>query len=78
MDHKSNRDEELTRLGWTRRFSASEPRLTEAAEQYRELGLEVLLEPVNVCPADGSCTSCFGQSPEMLKIIYTRPGREED
>ncbi|MFH1138355.1 MAG: hypothetical protein V1816_19960 [Pseudomonadota bacterium] len=76
MEHRSIRDRELGEQGWIRQFSASEPRLTEAVEQYRELGFEVLLEPVDLCPADGDCASCLGAAPEFVKVIYTRSGGE--
>ncbi|MEW6266944.1 MAG: hypothetical protein AB1641_28050 [Thermodesulfobacteriota bacterium] len=73
MEHKSPRDAELTGQGWTRQFSASEPRLGEAVESYQELGLEVLTEPVDIRPGDGTCTSCLLANPEFVKVIYTRP-----
>jgi len=54
-----------------------EPRLSEAVEQYRSLGFEVHLEPVDpaACAGNGGCAACF-QEPavaEKLKIIFTRP-----
>jgi hypothetical protein len=45
--------------------------------QYRELGLEVLLEPVDTCPSDGTCTACLAENPEFVKVIYTRPGPDD-
>ncbi len=72
MDHKSPREKELISKGWTRCFSASEPRLSEAVENYRQLGCEVILEPVDLCPGDDSCTSCLEQNPEWVRVIYTR------
>lgn len=78
MDPKSPRDEELISRGWSRQFSASEPRLSEAIENYREIGFEVLIEPVDTCPQDGSCTACFAENPESLKVIYTRPVNDEE
>ena len=73
MEHRSPNDADLLASGWTRQFSASEPRLSEAVEAYREIGLEVKLEPVDVCPSDGTCVACFAENPESLKVIYTRP-----
>ena len=78
MDHRSPRDRDLVAGGWTRQFSASEPRLSEAVEAYGEMGLEVRLEPVDTCPSDGTCTACFADNPEFLKVIYTRPARDDD
>lgn len=72
MEHKSPRDSELRNLGWTRQFSAGQPRLDEAVEAYRELGYQVLLEPVDTCPEEGTCTACLGSDPSAIKVIYTR------
>jgi hypothetical protein len=41
------REEELKKEGWEKRFIIDEPRLSEMVEQYKELGFEVLLEPVD-------------------------------
>ena len=70
------RERQLYSAGWERQFTASEPRLSEAVDNYRQLGFEVHLEPVDpaACQADGQCTACF-DSPEAaaaIKIIYTR------
>ena len=46
------REKELEAEGWTRQFVAGEPRLSEASEMYRELGFEVLLEPL---PREPDC-----------------------
>ena len=78
--------------GWLRRFTASEPRLSEAVQTYRDLGLEILLVPIlDVCRAEGktddaeitSCISCFeaDDDPDKYKVIFTRPakgGGEDD
>jgi len=73
MEHKSPRDAALAAAGWTRQFATSEPRLSEAADEYGELGFEVLIEPVDVCPTDGTCTVCLAENPDYVKVIYTRP-----
>jgi hypothetical protein len=69
-------DEELTRLGWKRRFVACDPRLSEAVQLYEELGLEVHLEPLPGNPdSDGSmdeCRICFTEDRQRYRIIYTR------
>jgi hypothetical protein len=77
----TKREEMLIGAGWTRQFVASEPRLSEMAAMYREIGFEVLLEPLpakddlNVasCEASG-CTACFDGGPEKYRIIFTRKG----
>lgn len=73
MEHKSPRDSELVADGWTRQFSASSPRLEEAVENYTDMGFEVILEQVDVCADNGSCTACIAENPEFVKVIYTRP-----
>ncbi len=65
-----NREEELRQLGWEKRFTMDEPRLSEMAKQYEELSFEVLLEPVDFSSED--CTSCFAGNPTRYKTLYTR------
>ncbi len=73
MEQKSPRDKELHEQGWTRKFAAAEPRLSEARNDYEELGFEVLLEPLDPCPQDPSCTTCLLEDSDLIKVIYTRP-----
>ena len=68
------REEELKKEGWTKRFVTDEPRLSEAVEQYEEIGFDVLLEPVDSTSEE--CTSCIAAFPERYKTIYTRPKKE--
>jgi hypothetical protein len=79
------REDELTKAGWERRFIASGPRLSEMVEMYREIGLEVHLEPLPsneelegegpVC-TDKGCTACFDVDRERYRIIFTRNSKE--
>jgi hypothetical protein len=64
------REEELKKQGWEKRFTMDEPRLSEMAEQYKELGFEVLLEPVDLFSEE--CTSCIAANPKRYKTLYTR------
>jgi hypothetical protein len=74
------REEELIAAGWERRFVASEPRLSEMVEMYREIGFEVHLEPLpskeewdaSGCEESG-CTACFDLDRDRYRIIFTRP-----
>jgi hypothetical protein len=68
--YKMTREEELKKEGWEKRFTIDEPRLSEMVEQYKELGFEVLLEPVDLSSEE--CTSCIAAFPERYKTIYTR------
>jgi hypothetical protein len=65
-----SREEELRKEGWEKRFTMDEPRLSEAAEQYQELGFEVLLEPVDTSSEE--CTTCITAFIDRYKTIYTR------
>jgi len=67
-----NRHDQLTAEGWTKKFTADEPRLSEAVEEYKELGFEVLLEPIDPQELSGECTSCLMASCDRYKTIYTR------
>ncbi len=80
------REEELIKAGWEKRFVACEPRLSEMADMYREIGFEVHLEPLpskEEREAEGSsckekeCTACFEVNTERYRIIFTRR-REEN
>ena len=73
MEKQESRFEFLEREGWTRQFIANEPRLSEARNDYEELGFEVLLEPLDPCPQDPSCTTCLLEDSDLIKVIYTRP-----
>ena len=66
-----SREEELKKEGWEKRFTADEPRLSEAVEQYKEIGFEVLLEPVDTSSEE--CTSYLNVMADRYRTIYTRP-----
>ena len=67
------REQQLNKEGWEKRFTMDEPRLSEMVEQYKELGFEVLLEPVNTSSEE--CIACLKDpaSSHRYKTIYTRP-----
>ena len=67
--------------GWIRRFTACEPRLSEAVELYKESGFEVLLVPLPAkTTADNcikireekECMECYRGVEEKYRIIYTK------
>ena len=66
------RQQELENEGWTRQFTTDEPRLSEAVEEYKELGFEVLMEPIDSSETGGECTSCLMADCDHYKVIYTR------
>ena len=68
--------------GWTRRFTACEPRLSETVELYKESGFEVLVvnlpskKVVSNCKKNDEkfkCRKCFDGIGEKYRVIYTRP-----
>ena len=65
-----SREEELKKRGREKRFTIDEPRLSEMVEQYKELGFEVLLEPVDTSSEE--CTKCITAFHDRYKTIYTR------
>jgi hypothetical protein len=65
------RQEELALEGWDRKATCDEPRLSEMAEMYEEIGLEVHLEPF-FPDEEPACTGCMAIMPEKYKTIYTR------
>ena len=66
------RHQELEKEGWVKQFSADEPRLSEAVEEYQQLGFEVHLEPLDPQEMAGECTTCFMASCDRYQVIYTR------
>jgi hypothetical protein len=67
------RHKKLIEEGWTRRFTAEEPRLSEMKELYESLGLEVLV--TSATPEEGQqCSGCFeiAEFEDRYKTIYTR------
>jgi hypothetical protein len=63
-------DAELQQGGWEPCFVADEPRLSEAVETYREIGFEVLLQPVRF--DEEGCTDCMRCEPGRFQMIYVR------
>lgn len=67
-----SRQQELEKEGWIRQFTADGPRLSEAVEEYLELGFEVLLEAIDPQEMTGECFGCFIAAGDRYKTIYTR------
>jgi hypothetical protein len=64
-------EEKLISQGWKKMATYDEPRLSEMAAMYAEIGLQVHLEPFNAENEDG-CTGCMQLFPDQFKTIYTR------
>jgi hypothetical protein len=65
------RQQDLESRGWERRTTYDEPRLSEIAEMYEQMGFEVHIEPFDPAEESG-CISCMRDHPELYKTIYTR------
>jgi hypothetical protein len=63
--------EKLIKEGWQKQTTYDDPRLSEMAEMYQEIGLEIHLEPFNAENESG-CTGCMQLMPDLFKTIYTR------
>ena len=65
------RAEQLAAEGWQRQSTHDEPRLSEMAKMYREIGLEVHIEPFHPEDEKG-CVSCLTTVLNIYNTIYTR------
>jgi hypothetical protein len=65
------REEELISQGWQRQATYDEPRLSEMADLYREIGMEVHLEPFHP-EVEMDCIGCLAEFPDRYKTIYIR------
>ena len=64
-------EEKLVSEGWKKQATYDDPRLSEMVDMYKEISLEVHLEPFNAANEEG-CTGCMELSPDQFKTIYTR------
>lgn len=73
---KGGQEGELLAKGWTKQTTISEPRLSEIAENYRNMGFEVHVIEHPVDTSGDTCNSCFSTdgTGEMSGDIFTRPG----
>ena len=69
-------EEKLIKKGWQKQTTYEDPRLSEMAEIYQEIGLEIHLEPFNAENESG-CTGCMQLMPGLFKTIYTRGKTEQ-
>jgi hypothetical protein len=74
--------ERWEQTGWTKRFIACEPRLSEAVAIYRKAGFDVHLEPLPqivdrpICAGEEKseqCWGCFKGVEDHYRVLFTRP-----
>ncbi|MDP3673336.1 MAG: hypothetical protein WA191_16540 [Telluria sp.] len=74
---KGGQEGQLLSEGWTKQTTIGEPRLSEIAENYRNMGYEVCVIDHPVEPSGDGCNTCFSAGPtggEKSGDIFTRPG----
>ena len=64
--------EELEKEGWIKRTTIGEPRLSKIVDDYKSLGFEVHLEPVNLDEMNEECRRCYGNEADKFKTVYVR------
>lgn len=67
--------EELKKQGWVKQTTIGEPRLSEIVDEYKSLGFEVHLEPVNLDELNEECRLCYENEVDKLKTVYVRKKR---
>lgn len=72
MEIPSQREEELARAGWSRRFVIGPTRIKEVSELYEQLGMAVHLEPIPAESLAGDCAGC-ALATTFFRMVYTRP-----
>ncbi len=65
------KEEELIQKGWKKQSTHTEPQLSEIVQMYKDIDLEVHLEPFNLDEQKG-CKECMKISPDLFWTIYTR------
>lgn len=71
-------DPELIAQGWERRFVADGSRVKEMSDLYKEMGLEVRMEPVKKDQMAVKCEDCHIHMMLNFKTIYTRKKSKKD
>ena len=64
--------EELEKMGWIKRTTIGEPRLSEIVELYKSLGYEVRIEPVKLDALDDDCKRCYENEVDEVKTVYVK------
>ena len=67
----ADKDAELAREGWIRRFVGGPPRLREVRELYESLGNDVRLETLSPEELAEECGDCR-LALELFRVVYTR------
>lgn len=72
MSGSTEPDPARLRDGWEHRFVAAGARADEMVDLYRELGYEVVADPVMTHTLEDGCVACFSSGGEQYRSIYTR------
>lgn len=72
---KEGREGELTAQGWIKQTTIGEPRLSEIAGNYRNMGYEVVIIEHTVDASEQDCNCCYSSEAKTVQVvgdIYTR------
>jgi len=69
--YREERDAELGREGWNRRFSGPVNKLQESIDLYESLDLEVMLDDLSADELAADCGDC-ALAVTFFKVLYTR------
>jgi len=69
--YREERDKELGRAGWSRRFSGPVNRMQDSIDLYESLGMEVLLDDLSANELADECGDCR-LAVTFFKVLYTR------
>lgn len=69
--YREERDEELGRGGWIRRFSGPVNKLQDSIDLYESLGMEVMLDDLSASELAAECGDC-ALAVTFFKVLYTR------
>ncbi|NMM26816.1 MAG: hypothetical protein HHJ12_05880 [Glaciimonas sp.] len=72
---KGGKEGDLLTQGWTKQTTIGEPRLSEIADNYRQLGYEVYIVQHSIEESGDSCNTCFSADPDNGQIagdLYIR------
>ncbi len=69
--YREERDAELAREGWSRRFSGPVNKMQDSIDLYESLGMEVLLDDLSALELAAECGDC-ALAVTFFKVLYTR------
>ena len=69
--YREERDAELAREGWVRRFSGPVNKLREYTDLYEALDMEVMMDELSSAEVAAECGDC-ALAVTFFRVLYTR------